>query len=469
MKTNIKRGLCCLSGLLFLAGTRLLASDFDANLEKTFSITGAGKLSIQADRGTIVVGTDGTDKVQVRVLRRVKGGSKADADELFSNHEVIFDQEGNKVTVVAKNKKEQRSWNFNRPNLEVRYQVNIPKKFEVDLKTAGGDITVADLDGNAATRTSSGSIKLAHISGAVDAADAGGDILVEEAGGKAVIRTSSGSIELHKARAGVEASDAGGDIRVGDAASDVMANTSSGSIKLANVKGAVEVKNAGGDIAIESADGSVKAATSSGSIKIKAVKGDLAARNAGGDIIIGEAGNDVVAQTSSGSIRIKSANGSVEARNAGGDISVQDATGKLVLNTSSGSIRIGRAKGAVEAKDSGGSVEIADARDAVTVHTSSGEITVNFSVAPKADSRLDVSGGGIKVSLPRSAGLDVDARASGGKVISEKPIAVVVKGESQRNGLQGKINGGGPALVLRASSGDIRLVETAKVEAEAAK
>jgi hypothetical protein len=45
----------------------------------------------------------------------------------------------------------------------------------VELKTSGGDIRVADLDGNATARTSSGSINLAKVTGRVETSDSGGD------------------------------------------------------------------------------------------------------------------------------------------------------------------------------------------------------------------------------------------------------------------------------------------------------
>src|SRR5207249_643867 len=132
-------------------------------LEKSFTAAPGGKLMVDADRGAIEVTTDAADKVQVRVFRQVNGGSKADADALFANHEVAFDQQGDTITVTAKNKKQQLFSFGNRPGLEVRYEVSLPKKFDVALKTSGGPIQVGDLDGQANARTSSGSIKLGKI------------------------------------------------------------------------------------------------------------------------------------------------------------------------------------------------------------------------------------------------------------------------------------------------------------------
>jgi len=507
MKTKHQSRASALLALLLIASTlNCLAVDHEANIEKSFSVTSGGKLVVDADRGSIIVATDAAEKVEIRVFRKIQGGSKGKAEESFQNHDITVSQDGNTVSVVARDKRRARVLNFAQANLEVRYEIHIPKHFDVELRTSGGDITLADLEGNATTHTSSGVIKLAHISGAVNASDSGGDITVEESGGALVARTSSGSISVAKAKGKVEVSDSGGNIKVIDAGADVVASTSSGSIKIVTVRGNIEAKNSGGDITIESAGGTLTASTSSGSIhvgeakgehltlrdsggnievtsaagrviaetssgsiKIKSAKGEITAKDSGGDIVIGAALGNVSAQTSSGSIRVDSAQGATDLKNSGGNIALQTAGGDALLSTSSGSIRIGHAGGKVDARNSGGSITVSEAQEAVLARTSSGEISVNFSGIPRSDSRIEVSGGGVKLGLPRSAGFEVDARASGGNVVSSMPIASMVTGSTPRDSVHGKINGGGPALVLRSSSGDIRISETSILKAEAEK
>jgi hypothetical protein len=497
MKTNCYASL--LTGLTMLAATGLGAAEYEKNLAKEFPAVPGGKLVIEADRGSMEIATDGSDKVRVRVLRKVKGGSKEQADDLFADHEVTIGQEGNTVSVVAKSKS-QRNWSvgFGRRSIEVRYQVNIPGKFDVDLRTAGGDIHLGRLDGTAFTRTSSGSIQIETVTGKVEAANSGGNIQIQGAGGSVTAHTSSGAIKILKATGSIEVANSGGNINVEEAGGAVVAATSSGSITLASVKGDIEARNSGGDIKIDSAGGNVavrtssgsirlgviygkevkarnsggdievaesagavSAETSSGSIRIKLARGAIVAKDSGGDIGIGEAGDDVTAQTSSGKITIKTAKGKVVAKNSGGDVSIDEVGGESTVRTSSGSIRIGLARGKVEAKNSGGKIEVAEARSSVLAETSSGPIAVSFSAVPKGDSRLEVSGGGITLALPRSAGVTLDARTSGGKVVTDMPVTLTVQGEHQGGALQGKINGGGPAMLLRASAGDIHLKESA--------
>jgi len=493
--------LGCAAALLFLIQAGFTAT-YEQNLEKSFPVTPGGKLVIQADMGAIQVATDNSDQFQLAVLRKVKGGTKAQADGLFADHEVTFSQEGNMITVIAK-RKSQKSWSWGpgRPNLEVRYQARIPRRFDVDLRTAGGDIEVGALEGQASVRTSSGTIKLDTVSREVEASDAGGNIVVAEAGDKLTARTSSGSITGQKAGGRADISNSGGNIKLDEAGQDVVASTSSGSINLGAIKGNVRArnsggnvtiktaggsadvetssgtirlgtiqgkelaaKNSGGDIHVEKAEGEVSVSTSSGSIDVTSVSGLLTAKNSGGDISVGTADSTVKAQTSSGAIKLKAAKGNAELSNSGGDLVIGEAGGDLAARTSSGSIRVGAVHGKVAARNSGGNIKIGQAHGKVEAETSSGEISVSFSRPPKANCRLQVSGGGINVTLPQNAPLDLDAHSSGGEVISELPVTVTVQGAPKPASLQGKINGGGPALVLRASSGDIHLKKSAASE-----
>src|SRR5207249_5497206 len=128
----IRFGTGLFAGLLLGIGTLVDAAEYDQTIEKDFPVAKGGKLIVQADRGSIEVNSRSADNVHVRVLRHVKGGSQAQADELFANHEVTFKQGGNTVSVVGRNKKDRsRLGRIRQPNLEVRYEISLPRKFDV--------------------------------------------------------------------------------------------------------------------------------------------------------------------------------------------------------------------------------------------------------------------------------------------------------------------------------------------------
>src|SRR5438552_10687394 len=102
-------------------------------------------------------------------------------------------------------------------------------------------------------------------------------------------------------------------------------------------------------------------------------------------------------------------------------------------------------------------MEVKAAAAAVQASTSSGTITAGLVAQPSENCRLEVSGGGVILTVPRTAGFNLEARSSGGKVESDLPVTTTVSGKPNSSALQGKINAGGPALFVRCSSGDIRI------------
>jgi len=59
------------------------------------------------------------------------------------------------------------------------------------------------------------------------------------------------------------------------------------------------------------------------------------------------------------------------------------------------------------------------------------------------------------VLLAESIGVEVDAKASGGRVTTELPVTV--QGEFSTTALQARLNAGGLKLMIRTSGGDIRV------------
>jgi DUF4097 and DUF4098 domain-containing protein YvlB len=452
MKKTFWCGFGLLAGIVSFAQSSVAGPQYDQNLDKTFTVAPGGQLVISADMGPIHVVGGSADKLEIHVLRRVEGGSQDEADRIFARHEVTIAQDGNTVSVIAKN----NNRNSGRENLSVSYEVVVPLRFDLELKTAGGDIHLDDLDGKLAAHTTSGLIRAGKITGSLDAKDAGGDITVKEVGQDARASTTSGSIGIEKVGGTTEASDAGGDIHVAEATGDLSAQTTSGSISIGSASGEVKAKDAGGDIHIDTANGNVDIATTSGSLRIGLAKGEtLKAEDRGGDIEIGHADSAVKVDTTSGSIKIKFAGGLLKARDAGGDIIIDEAAKDADVRTSSGSIRIGSAQGKVEARNAGGDIHIDNAGAAVNAETSSGTIDVVFSAQPKDDSELAVAGGNINASVPPNVSLDIDAVCQGGGVESELPLPV--QGSASNGTFRGQLNGGGPRLNLHCSSGDIHL------------
>jgi hypothetical protein len=199
----------------------------------------------------------------------------------------------------------------------------------------------------------------------------------------------------------------------------------------------VDLTTAGGDIVVSDLGGAVHAKTSGGDVSLGRIAGLVDAHTSGGDVSMTGSQSPAMLSTS------------------GGDIKVGDAAGSLTVKTSGGSIDVRRSQSDLKAHTSGGSIDIGDAGGAIDASTSGGSIHARLSRQPRGDSRLSTSGGGITITVPPNAALDVDAHTSGGDVASDVPLTIL--GKREESTLNGKMNGGGPKLVLRSSGGDIHL------------
>jgi len=190
--------------------------------------------------------------------------------------------------------------------------------------------------------------------------------------------------------------------------------------------------------------------TSGGSITVDDLDGEVRAQTAGGSLVFGRMGGTVWGRTAGGSIELQDSRGDADLSTAGGSIEVGDVGGEVRVKTAGGSIRVGHVDGSVDAHTSGGSVRIDEAVGAVRAGTSGGSVKAYISRQPTADSELETSGGDVTVYLADGIALDVEANGGDGGVRSDFPIDGRTESE---HSLRGPLNGGGPRLYLRSSSG----------------
>lgn len=233
---------------LVVAGTVHAADARSRVHRESFKAAPGGRLVIESDRGSIQVEGRDTGEVQVEVTARVTRGSDSKAAELLERHEVRLVQEGDTIRVEAR-VRDEKSWNWRGPNLEVSIVATVPREFNLEGRTAGGSVHVANLKGSTAARTAGGSVRLENLEGAIQG------------------RTSGGSVKGLHLKGEVELGTAGGGITVeGVSGKSLKAATAGGSIRVAGLTVPGELKTSGGSIEVESAGDALSASTSGGSI-----------------------------------------------------------------------------------------------------------------------------------------------------------------------------------------------------------
>ena len=303
-KSNILAAVAALATLT--TSTSLSAADAERHEHKELSANSGGTLTLKAVVGTIEVKTH--DQNVVTFDSVLKPGRKRKSSELIDQIEFDYQTANGDVTISVRWKDDKQPRNA---NLNGRHTLVIPAKYNVDLRTSGGNIVGEEIDGRVAAHTSGGEIQFGNVNGELKAHTSGGNITLNGVHGNADINTSGGNITLGKVQG------------------DVLARTSGGNIKLGSVTGNLKGSTSGGSITAELANqiaNPLELSTSGGNISL-AVPGDFKA-----DLQASTSGGRVACELPlDGRIKPSSMNGKV---NGGGP--------KVTLHTSGGNIEVAK-------------------------------------------------------------------------------------------------------------------------------
>jgi DUF4097 and DUF4098 domain-containing protein YvlB len=253
----------------------------------------------------------------------------------------------------------------------------------------------------------------------------------------------------------------GGNVDATGLTGRVEAESGGGSVRLDDI-GAGSAETGGGSIDVGNVNGDIGLHTGGGTIRVRHANGKITAETGGGPVDIESGGQDANIETGGGSIEVRHCSGKLKASTGGGGIDLGDVGGAVDIDTGGGSIRLNSAKGHVHAETSGGGIELFGVPSA-QVQTGAGGITVKLvnTGADRRDSELETSAGDITVYIASDVAVDVRASvdmANGHHINSDfSDIHVRSEGEwgSKTLTADGKLNGGGPILKVRTSTGDI--------------
>ena len=273
-----------------------------------------------------------------------------------------------------------------------------------------------------------------------------------------------------RATATVNARTGGGSVSVTGIAGTVAVETGGGSIRLDDITGPATASSGGGTIELGTMGGDVEVETGGGAIRINSAGGRVAATSGGGSIEVVSARRAVSAETGGGSIRVLKCGAEVKAESGGGSLDIGDAGGAVTANTGGGSIRVLSAKGKVQAGSGGGSIHLTGLSHGVNVETGAGGIIVEFANgASLTDSALETSSGDVTVYLPANLGVTVRGAIEAGSKNSLRSdfSELRVVSDSGQWGphpvlVEGKLNGGGPLLKIRTTTGKIEVLRATK-------
>ena len=253
------------------------------DIAETFPVVSGGKLTIEADCGGIDVQSTEDDTVSVRIQRAAQIKANRRAAEILKNLDVQIAHEGSDVKIEAKFIGNAKRWKNRKNDLDVQFDILVPRHYNLDLKTACDDISVANMTGDVKAETLNAGLRFQDITGRIDGVTSvgninlkgfNGDVTLQTKGGNADVLAvmvppkdvMSGNIVLEGGTGDVKVKTTGGSLQMSDVTGAINGKTSGGSITLRGCKGGADLKTAGGGIEVEN-DGPVLAKTTGGSIR----------------------------------------------------------------------------------------------------------------------------------------------------------------------------------------------------------
>lgn len=229
-------------------------------IERSFTVTEGESLTVKTDAGSIEIKTHNNDSIEV--FAEVEGSQE-------DNFDISFDVNDDGLEIVGRNDNS-HGWNWN--SLKVKYQITVPKRFNLDLDTSGGSIEIEDITGEIKVRTSGGSISVGDVNGDISLHTSGGSIRTEDVMGEIDAHTSGGSINVTFAKQPLKDASlttSGGSITArlpSNVAIDIDASTSGGRVKTEfDVSGKVKnqrirgkINGGGPEIELHTSGGSVR-------------------------------------------------------------------------------------------------------------------------------------------------------------------------------------------------------------------
>jgi len=199
--------------------------------------------------------------------------------------------------------------------------IKLPVRLNIDISTSAGAVLMnGDFNGKISIRTSAGDIDIGNANGAVSLKTSGGNITTKDLRSNALLESSGGNIATGAISGALEVHTAGGDMDFGNVARDLNASSGGGNITAGNVGGFAKLATSGGEVFLGNVGGSVQIMTGGGNIEVNRIGGDSTFTTGGGDVIVHVGKGSMKIKTGGGDVIIENVNGSLEAVTGGGDI-----------------------------------------------------------------------------------------------------------------------------------------------------
>jgi hypothetical protein len=342
--------------------------EVDSTFEKTIDAASGDRIVLDLRTGGSIV-LHGWNEPRVRLRARLAGRD-------WRETSVRLERVGREVRLRSEFERELRS-----SSTSHSFELWVPRSVDVDVASAGGSVSVDNLNGEITGYSGGGGINIVSSSGSASITTGGGDIAVSNSDLRGTVSTGGGAVTISNVTGGLRGLSGSGPV-----ITSISPGTSVGGT-IEGVGGRV-VGGVGGQIR-RSATSTTESSIRGGSItttysdigeqRIVTTRGYLpgatSISKAGGSIRLSEMPSGGSVHTGGGEISIGSSRGYIDVSTGGGDIDLSNMGGDARVSTGAGDVTIEV-------------VNVDGAEHSVVVHSGKGRVVLELPA--NLDARLDL-------------------------------------------------------------------------------
>ena len=342
----------------------------DSTFERTLDAKPGERLSLDLDTGGEVV-IHGWNEPRARIRVRLGGVN-------WRETRVDVDRVGDGLRIRSE-------FDVSLTNTSTRHEFElwIPRQTDVDLRSAGGGLTIEHLEGRISGHTGGGSIHIQDMKGRSSFSTGGGNIRVSDSDMSGSISTGGGMVVLSAVSGGLRGSSGSGPVVYAEGASGQRsygARGARGGQQDRDVTADVGTMTITGDrITTRGRSGqtigSSKTVTDGSTMTVGSTRGRLHISKAGGPITLDAAPDGGTIHTGGGDVTVGTTGGDVTVTTGGGDVEIRRVTGSATVSTGSGDVRI---------------TVVDENGEAHEIEASSGHGTIEVTLPRSLDARVEL-------------------------------------------------------------------------------
>lgn len=240
-------------------------------------------LRLNVERGNVRVYTDASGRISYHAAVQVDSGDPG-AQEFLQQFNFTARQMPWGVAFDGK-----VPWQGLHGRFSATIDIHVPRRYNVEVTTGGGNIEVQDINGHVKLTSAGGNINVGCV-GAVNEPD------------RSVAAYKRDRLTLSSPMVVASIETQGGHITVGDVAGTLRATTSGGHITAGNIAGDAVLRTGGGQISVKKIAGAAALDSGGGNIHLQGAASRVTADTAGGGLVLRQASAPLRVSASSGGI-----------------------------------------------------------------------------------------------------------------------------------------------------------------------